>query len=348
MATSLTSYLALKTQSAKGTPATADLISGRFLTSGGGPQYDYIETMYEHFRGASSRPTTRKTRAQRSSYIVPFAAQGNLYPVLLGELLRSIGFGVTSVATEAGEPAAPIYYTHTGVVGERDAMPWLTGMMGRGDGAGLWERKFVDGRLEMLQIQGGPRGLMLGFAGSALREVTPVGTETFVSEATELLVPSVGSATISIGGSAFTGPVRGLQFQIQNELDKNEQRLFAFERGDLQNMGFDCALQLMQIDVDKTLYQYFHQNKADTSGPAAASIPGSLSFTFQSANNISAEAAVPYSIAVTIPSVEMRIGAIQSQRNQLIRTDLAALMVDDVTTPITVTLINDHASYAAA
>lgn len=347
MATSLTSYLALKAQSAKGTAATANLISGRFLTSGGGPQYDYIETMYEHFRGASTRPTTRKTRSQRSSYIVPFAAQGNLYPVLLGELLRGIGFGVSSVATEAGDPLAPVYYTHTFTVGARDAMPWLTGMMGRGDGAGLWERKFVDGRLEMLQIQGGPKGLQMAFAGSALREVTPAGTETFASEASELLVPSVGSATISIAGAAFTGPVRGLQFQIQNEIDKNEQRLFAFERGDLQNMGFDCAVQLMQIDVDKALYETFHQNNATTTAPAAASIVGALSWTFESANDISVDAAVPYSISVTIPSVEMRIGAIQSQRNQLIRTDLAAMMVDDVETPITVTLVNNHASYVA-
>ncbi|MFO7634741.1 MAG: hypothetical protein R6W76_19480, partial [Caldilinea sp.] len=130
MATSLTSYLALRTQSAKGTAATTGLISGRFLTSGGGPQYDYIETMYEHFRGASNRPTTRKTRAQRSSYIVPFAAKGNLYPVLLGELMRGIGFGIAT--TGVGEPAT--HYSHVATVGARDAMPWISGLMGRGDG----------------------------------------------------------------------------------------------------------------------------------------------------------------------------------------------------------------------
>ena len=92
MATSLTSSFALAVQAAKGTPATTNFFSGRFLMSGGGPQYDVIETMYEHFRGAGSRPTTRKTISQRSSYIVPFAAQGNLYPLFLGAALRGIGF----------------------------------------------------------------------------------------------------------------------------------------------------------------------------------------------------------------------------------------------------------------
>jgi hypothetical protein len=337
MATSLTSYLALQVQAAKGTPATANLVSGRFKMSGGGPQYDYIETMNEHFKGASSRPTVRKTRAQRSSYIVPFAGQGNLYPILLGVLLRGIGFGVVTSGTSPE-------FTHVFTLGARNDMPWLSGVMGRGDGAGLWERKFVDGRIEQLQIGGGPKGLTLGFGGSALSETDPAGTETYVSESSELIVPSVGSATITIAGSAYSGSVRGLQFQAQNPVDKNEQRLWAFERGDLQPMGLDFALQLMQLDVDAALYETFHQNNAAGTGPAPSSIVGALEFNFQSANDIPT-GDDPFSLTIAIPSVEMRLGAIQSRENQLIRTDLAALMVDDVTTPITVTLVNNQATY---
>ncbi|MCO5214328.1 MAG: hypothetical protein M9936_31900 [Caldilinea sp.] len=337
MATSLTSSFALAVQAAKGTPATANFFSGRFLMSGGGPQYDVIETMYEHFRGAGSRPTTRKTISQRSSYIVPFAAQGNLYPLFLGAALRGIGFGVSSAGTDPE-------YTHTFTVAARDSMPWLSGIIGRGDGAGAWDRKFVDGRLETLQVQGGPRGLTLAVAGSALQEADALGTETFVNEAAELLVPSVGSATITIGGGAFTGPVRGLQWQISNQVDKNEQRLFNFERGDLQPLGLDCALQLMAIDVDADLYAEFHMNNATTDAPAPASIPGAIEFTFSSANDIPT-GSNPYSLTVAIPSVEFRMGAVQSQRNQLIRTNLAALMIDDASAPITVTLVNSRATY---
>ena len=39
------------------------------------------------------------------------------------------------------------------------------------------------------------------------------------------------------------------------------------------------------------------------------------------------------------------MGAVQSQRNQLIRTNLAALMIDDASAPITVTLVNSRATY---
>lgn len=56
--------------------------------------------MYEHFRGAGSRPTTRKTIAERSSYIVPFAAQGNLYPLFLAWRCAGIGFGVATTGSD--------------------------------------------------------------------------------------------------------------------------------------------------------------------------------------------------------------------------------------------------------
>lgn len=335
MTSSLTSYVAMAPQSAKDTPASA-LFSGRFLMSGGGPTYDYIETANEHFRGIASRATTRKTIAQRSSYIVPFAAQGNFYPIMIGAMLRGIGFGVVTTGTTV--------YTHTFTIGARSAIPWITAMMGRGDGGTQWDRRLVNGRLETLQIGGGPKGLTCAFSGSALEEGDPGGAETFIDEVGELFVPSVGSATITIDGNAFTSPVRALQLQVSNQLDKNEQRLFAFERGDLQNVGMDVSLQLGAIDVDSALYGYFHQNNATTDAPAPAAVRGAIDFTFNSANDITGQAE-PYGFQVTIPSLEMRIGPIQSRRIELIRTNLVGLMVDDVATPMTVVLTNNRATY---
>ena len=124
-------------------------------------------------------------------------------------------------------------------------------------------------------MQGGPRNLTLAVAGSALQESRCVGTETFVNEAAELLVPSVGSATITIGGGVHR-PGAACS-EISNQVDKNEQRLFNFERGDLQPLGLDCAFVSMAIDVDADLYAEFHMNNATTDAPAPASIPGPLS-----------------------------------------------------------------------
>lgn len=108
-----------------------------------------------------------------------------------------------------------------------------------------------------------------------------------------------GSATITIAGNAFTGPVRGLQWQISNQVDKNEQRLLPSSAATCSR-GLDCALQLMAIDVDADLYAEFHQNNATVDAPAPSSIPGAIEFTFSSANDIPT-GSNPYSLTVEVP-----------------------------------------------
>jgi hypothetical protein len=110
-------------------------------------------------------------------------------------------------------------------------------------------------------------------------------------------------------------------------------------------MGLDFALQLMQLDVDAALYETFHQNNAAGDGAGRRPALRARWSSISRARTTSLRGDDPFSLTIAIPSVEMRLGAMQSRENQFIRTDLAALMVDDVTTPITVTLVNNQATY---
>ena len=86
----------LAKQASKGTAATTGFICGRYTQSSLASVLSYIEAQGEHHCGINIRPTLRKSLSRVGGYIVPFGAQGFLYPDTIGVIAQGLGFGISS------------------------------------------------------------------------------------------------------------------------------------------------------------------------------------------------------------------------------------------------------------
>lgn len=269
-------------------------------------------------------------------------AAHNIDP-LVANITSLIGIGASVTITE-GDPN-PSAYTHSGTIASRAAAKWLTVLHSYGEGADLFTLRATDARIEQLVIEASTRGVMATVAGIGIKEDAATGAETGVSENEAMLLPSKGACTINIEGEAFTSSVRGLRFLISNPTDKNEQNLFSLERSDLPSTGIECGFSAMGLDVSYDVYRKLKWHGVAGTGPNVQSVSGDITFNFQSAELIGA---VPYQFTVAIPRCEFRMGPFRAQGRELVRFDLAGLMVDDENSfanPITVALTNGVATY---
>ncbi len=238
---------------------------------------------------------------------------------------------------------------HTCTIGARDAAKWLTVLHSYGEGSDLFTLRATDARIEQWVIEAGPRGVMSTFAGVGIKEDAAAGGETGANETEYMLLPSKGACTINVDGAVFTSSLRGLRFLISNPLDRREQNLFALERADLPSSGLECGFSATGLDVDYTTYRRLKWNGPSGTGPGVQAVKGDITFNFQSAELMGAgNDAYPYKVQITIPQAEMRMGGFRAQGRDLVRFDLAGLMVDDENSnanPITVLLQNLTASY---
>jgi hypothetical protein len=95
------------------------------------------------------------------------------------------------------------------------------------------------------------------------------------------------------------------------------------------------------------VYKKLKWGGSSGTGPSTAAVKGDIRFKFQSAENIATDL-VPYEFEITIPRCEFRMGNFQARGRELVRFDLAGLMIDDensYTNPITMNLINTVVSY---
>jgi hypothetical protein len=79
--------------------------------------------------------------------------------------------------------------------------------------------------------------------------------------------------------------------------------------------------------------------------PSLTAVTGQLTSTFTSLANITG-AAVPYSLSIDIAEVAWNMVAPNANGRDLVRSDITFQMLDTVATPVTITLVNDQASYA--
>jgi hypothetical protein len=236
---------------------------------------------------------------------------------------------------------------HVGTIADRAAAKWLTAIHSYGEGADLFSLMATDARIEQLVIEANTRGVMATFAGLGIKETAATGSETGTVDNEAMLLPSKGACTINIEGAAFTTSLRGLRFLISNPTDKNEQNLFSLERSDLPSTGIECGFAAQGLDLDYSVYRKLKWGGASGTTPTVNAVKGDITFRFQSAENIATDN-VPYEFEIMIPRCEFRMGNFQARGRELIRFDLAGLMIDDensFTNPITMNLINTVASY---
>lgn len=246
-----------------------------------------------------------------------------------------------------GGVTGTVGYGHAGTIANRDEAKWLTAIHSYGEGAEKFELRATDARIEQLVIEANTRGVMCTFAGLGIKEDAAAGTETGSLENEAMILPSQGACTINIEGQPFTTSLRGLRFLVSNPTDKNEQNLFALERSDLPSTGIECGFSAQGLDLSRDVYKRLNWGGLSGIGPVANAVQGDITFRFQSAEKIPTDA-VPWQFEVTIPRCEFRMGNFQARGRDLIRFDLAGLMVDDENSfahPITLRLINTVASY---
>ena len=333
---SVTSSFSLYKQTAKGEAGGTDGVCGRFQQSNLQTVYEYIEADAEHFCGLNLRPTTRKSTSFKSGYSVPFGAMGLVYSNFLGMVLLGLGFKVTTSGTAEK--------THTFVIGNRADQGWLTALQSLGDGAEKFSRLAVDSRLEQLRLDVGPQGMSGAFTGIGIEEKAAAGTETPDLETDLMLLPSKGAATINLGGVAFDASIRGLRLMISNPLDKRDQQLFTLKRGDLAATGMEIGGVLQGIDMTYDTYKKLTWGGTSGTGPTQGAVTGDVDVKFESAGLIEGST-LPASLQAIFPKVEYRLGQFQARGKDLIRADIAFLMIDDVATPATLKLVNDRTAY---
>jgi hypothetical protein len=333
---SVTSSFALYKQTSKGVAGGTDGVCGRFQQSNLQAVYEYIEADAEHFCGLNLRPTVRKTTSYKSGYSVQFGAMGLLYSDFLGMPLLGLGF--VDAVSGTGD------YVHEFTVGNRADHGWLTALQSLGDGADKYARLAVDSRIEQLRIDVGPQGMTGAFTGVGIEEKAAAGTETPDLETDLMLLPSKGAATINLGGLAFAATVRGLRLMISNPLDKKEQALFSLKRGDLAATGLEIGGVLQGIDMDYATYKKLMWGGVAGTGPVQGAVSGDIDVKFESAGIITG-GTKPAALQAIMPKVEFRLGQFQARGRDLVRGDIAFLMIDDNEKPVSLKLTNGREAY---
>lgn len=346
---SVTSAFSLGRQTAKGTAGTK-FFTTLATVSGLNVAFDREDEIIEH-PGVStnSRATTKRSQSELLGYKVPFKSTFRLRPRFMGAALLAAGFQVTTATTAAVLPATQPHYTHTFTMANSDAFLWYTAMERHGSGAEQFERRAVDSRLKTLSINADTRQIECALTGLGLVEGNAATSGlTRNDEATAKMLPSIGSVTATVGGTSLFSRPRGITFELTNEFDEEDIALFETARADLPINAAGIQGSIQGLDVSFDTYKRLIRGGTTGTAPSLTALTGALSWEYRSPANIP-NAAVPYRLAVSFPSVEFRMPdeAIEANGSDQIRFDIEYMMIDDNTTPITITLVNDVANYNA-
>lgn len=309
------------------------------LVAGGEPEFNVKENQME-FPAPTARSTVAKSPDQRTGYRVPVSGSMLFHPRTLGMLLLGAGFKLTTVASTG-------YYTHTFVIANRSELILLSTILDlMSDDSVAMRRIIKDYRLTNLTLTDTPDETEISWDGWGASEAPfTVDTETFAAETSVQINPALGALTLTILGDSITSLVRGNTFTIEQGLSDNERFIWTSLQKNRQT-SIGCSGSLTDIDIDFDLYRRLYYGAA--AGTSVSLIPatGAITYTHQSPTVIGATV-VPYSWSVAVPSAQFMMEVTDSQGEDFVRCSLNWKMIDDVATPITITLVNDVVSYVA-
>lgn len=336
----LLSAFALGRQTARGTQATK-LFTALAVISGLATSWKTGDEIFEHPSSTSSRVFGKKAGGTIvTGYDIPYKATFRARANFLGAALVSMGYIPTSVAGTG-------YTTHTFTLAANpSAFPWCSAFELDDDAGTTWERAAKDCRSSKLTFDADPKRVQCELAGTGLIEGLTSGTPTRTAEVADQLLPTVGSFTATIGGTAISPIIRGLKCDLENEFDTTDFLLFQAALNDLPLTNVKASGSLIGFDFTSALYKRLNWGSAGGTAPSLVIPTGPLSFNYASAANIGATA-VPYSINISMTSVDFRLPEdIAANGKDLQRVDVA-WSANDATEPVTVVLVNNVASYAA-
>lgn len=324
-------------QSAKGTGINTGLICGMLTQSGFNVDFDELEDLQEHGCRTVSvdRATVKKSATDRAGYIVRGNLRGYLYPKMIGMMLLGAGFKPTTSTVTAG------VYSHVFKLATRSEFNWLTVLSKIGDVT----RRAVDCRIDSLAIEASMRGINWTAGLLGMSTGTAPGSETGSDEVLTKLLPGEGSLTLMDGATTIltggTDALQALTMNIANPMDDADQSLFTFTRADLAQQGLDITGKLNGLEVDYDNYTLLVYGGGTTPSPSVKVL--ALDWKWESA--IEFVTGYPYSLRVQVPQAEFNLDDFQAEGNNIVRWDTSWRMLDNVTDPVTITLVNATASY---
>lgn len=330
--------------SGKGTKATSGYICMITTESYlGPPRYNAVFGEAEQSCAGTGRSTDRKSVARYTDYLIPFGAQGILRADGLGTLLRGIGFGASSVNNTG-------YYTHT-ITMETDAnMDWLSILDSVAPpSTSAFERAGIDGRLTSLTITSNRQGTRFSCEGLALTEATAAGTETSTNETDDAIYTQASGASLTVndsGAAAIFSSIREAEVTITNEYDEEDISLFSTAHAGLAPTRRSITGAYRGAEMSFAIYKKLTWGGSSGTGPVSTPMTGNTVFKVAAGANISGQS-VPRSWQISVPKVEYTLNenSVRKVGNDVVRADVAWTMIDDTTTPVTITLINTVASY---
>ena len=318
-------------QSAKGTTPTL-FVCAMMQMSGMLPERDAIDMGVEHgCSGASTNyATAHKTSTEFSSLLINGRFRGAVYPSVLPIWLHMVGHNVAATAKTG-------YTEHVATLATRAQYGWGAILDSIGDLSTLNK----DARLRQFGIEMSKAGLINSGEIVGLSQTDTVGTPTVENEDLFKLLPSKGTFTLAtLAGSPLnlvTDLPRSASIQVANPLDTDTEALTSFGRTDLPQQGIDITGQVRGCSLSAAAYKAAYDWTSNK--PGTNSLLAELTMLFQSAANING-AAVPYSLKIEVPKVEITLPAFDAEGNNQVFFDYNWRMVADSTTPITWTIAN--------
>jgi len=329
-----TARIAFAKQSAKASAASTGFHVLRANQSGFNPRFDYQENQNYHV-GIHQRASTQGARPIRTSVLHTIAASFVAWPAALPVLFQGIGMTVSTVNNTT-------YYAHTCTKADVDAALYLTGLHAVGEDTGRFERRLTDCRFTSLEIAASPGALTGTLAGFGITEAVAAGSETVVTDTSLPILPGTGSLT---WGSLALGEPRGHTVTFERPVDEQDQKVHSFGRADIPETGFAVRGTMTGLDLSFNTYKKLTWGGTSGTGPDDAIVTDTLTFTYQSADNISG-AAVPYSLTIALLLAEVRLTDFEARDNNIIRCNASWTMIDEAAgAPVTVTVNNNTTSY---
>lgn len=292
------------------------------------------------------------TEAVDGTYVITFSGALAETPITGGSVVATNLTGSASPYTIAvtkavGKP--DFYYSHVFTLANRDELGWVSVIAEIED----TPRIATDVRASQLEIDVTTTGIkysgtLLGLSESLYEDALVAEEELAVD-----LLPTEGSMTFQLDPAGtpvlLSNTASRLLLTIDNPLNQDTKRLYAFGLGDLPPSGLSVKGSVEGIPIDMTTYRALSYGSGTGTTPDVSTPITSLDFTHRSDVPIpNTSPAVYYSMQVAVARAEVpQPPAIEPEADNLLFFNCDFEMVDIVATPITITLVNEWETYEA-
>lgn len=339
-ANSIEAFFAIGIQSAKGTAATT-LYKTLATVSNLDAEFEVRDNRVEH--PAASSVWLRAGYQTMTGYLANATVTFALRPKFIVPVLMACGYQDTPANNTT-------YYTHALVQGTNANHKWATIAWSLPDSDGAFVTRGVDCRCSNLQINVTTAEILCTatFRGLTLQPMS--GSPTYVSEATDEILPWLGARTTltsGVSGSeyAIVERLRGVQMTFDNPLREDDKALWEATRTTLDRVSHDVVYNFTGLSASDSVYEAFLYGADAGTAVSTAVRRGDVNLEWESADDISG-ASVPYRFEIDTPAVQWipTAGSAQASGSDVITWSANANVIG-TGTPVTINVDNEVASY---